>query len=312
MQVFGLLLSLMTISVHADILIRVRPHIVAQPGSEVRLVQLVDAQGVSSATETVLQSTSMTKAPAFGEKQELSPTSLMEVLRPLVQKERSRAKGSVHLLLPKSIVIDTLKRDITAEAVWKELLQVWQPLCSDCQLDVEGLSLPAIQGVRDWSLKITAELPRGSFSVPVSIVRADSAPVSAWISGRLVTKRKVPVAKKAFTMGERIQEGDISWEYRDITFSMDGVPAADTLAGQKIRRDIRVGDVIWANSVEKEKAIRRGDLVQIRSTEGDWEVSMSVVAQQDAVVGDVINLKNPKTNSNLTGVVTGQGEVELR
>jgi flagella basal body P-ring formation protein FlgA len=39
---------------------------------------------------------------------------------------------------------------------------------------------------------------------------------------------------------------------------------------------------------------------------------MSVVAQQDAMIGDVINLKNPKTNNLLTGQVTGFGEVELR
>lgn len=296
----------------ADTLIRVRPHVVAKPGSEVRLAQLVDAQGISSETETVLQSTSMTKAPAFGEKQELSQASLMEVLRPLVKNERRREKGSVHLLLPNSVIIDTLKRDLTTDAVWTELKQVWQPLCSDCQLDVEGLSLPAIQGVRDWSLKIKAELPRGSFSIPVSIVRADSAPVSAWVSGRLLVKRKVPVAKREIGFGERLQAKDVDWEFRDTTFAMDGIPSPDALGGQKIRRAVRAGDILWAGNLEIEKAIHRGELVQVKSSEGSWEVSMSVVAQQDAVVGDTINLKNPKTNSSLMGVVTGQGEVELR
>jgi hypothetical protein len=37
-----------------------------------------------------------------------------------------------------------------------------------------------------------------------------------------------------------------------------------------------------------------------------------VIAQQDAFVGDIINLKHPKTNTVLVGKVTGQGEVELR
>jgi flagella basal body P-ring formation protein FlgA len=43
-----------------------------------------------------------------------------------------------------------------------------------------------------------------------------------------------------------------------------------------------------------------------------WEVSMSVVAQQDAYVGDVVNLKHPRNGSSLVGKVTAQGEVDLR
>ena len=46
--------------------------------------------------------------------------------------------------------------------------------------------------------------------------------------------------------------------------------------------------------------------------EKNWEVSLSVVAQQDAYIGDIVNLKHPKTNTTLVGQVTGQGEVELR
>ncbi len=76
--------------------------------------------------------------------------------------------------------------------------------------------------------------------------------------------------------------------------------------------NLRAGDTLWLGLIEKEKAIRRGELVQVKSGEGLWEVSMTFVAQQDAVVGDVINLKNPKTNNVLTGQVTGFGEVELR
>jgi flagella basal body P-ring formation protein FlgA len=52
--------------------------------------------------------------------------------------------------------------------------------------------------------------------------------------------------------------------------------------------------------------------VTVKSGEKNWEVSISVIAQQDAFVGDIINLKHPKTNTVLVGKVTGQGEVELR
>ncbi len=299
-------------SAAADIFIRVRPHVVVTPNSEVKLSQLIHADGLSKTGEERAATIAMTKAPAYGERQELAPASMMEVLRPIVQAERLLSKQPVHLVMAKSVIVDTLKREITAESVTTELLQAWQPLCVDCKLEIEGLGLPAVQGVRDWNLKIKAELPRGSFSVPVEIVRLDQAPVSAWISGRLIAKRKVPVAKRSLSTGERVQTADFTWEFRDTSFAVDGVPPAEDIVGRKSKMGVRAGDILWASQLEKEKAIHRGEMVQVKSGQGLWEVSMTVVAQQDAVIGDIINLKNPKTNSILVGQVTGLGEVELR
>lgn len=298
--------------VNADVLVRVRPHVVVAPGSDVKLAQLVDAQGLSSASEAELQVTSLTKAPDYGDRQELAQASLMEVLRPIVQMERAKNKNVVHLILPKAVIIDTVKRSITADQVEAELRQVWQPLCTDCKLEIEGLSLPAIQGIRDWTLKLKRELPHGSFSIPLSIVREDMAPVTAWVNGRLIVKRKVPILKRVMAAGERVQPTDFEWDYKDTSFSLDGIPQPEDMVGRRLRQALRAGDTLWLGLLEKEKAVRRGELVQVKSGEGLWEVSMSVVAQQDAMIGDVINLKNPKTNNLLTGQVTGFGEVELR
>jgi flagella basal body P-ring formation protein FlgA len=125
-------------------------------------------------------------------------------------------------------------------------------------------------------------------------------------------KRKVPVAKRIVNIGERVLASDFTWEYRDTSFAIDGIPLAEELNGKRMKQGLRANEVLFRGMLEKERAIRRGDLVQLRSSEGAWEVTMSVVAQQDAFVGDVIGLKNPKTNTMLMGQVTGQGEVELR
>lgn len=297
---------------NADVFIRVRPHVVVTPNSDVMLAQLVHAEGLSRTGTEKMRDTAMSKAPAYGERQELAPASLMEVLRPIVQSERMISKVPVHLVMSKSVIVDTLKRDITADGVSAELLQAWQPLCTDCKLEVEGLSLPAVQGVRDWTLKVKAELPRGSFSIPMDIIRMDRSPVSAWVSGRILVKRKAPVAKRALAPGERVQAADFAIEYRDTSFSTDGIPQDGEIVGRRLRSGARAGDILWASQLEKEKAVRRGETVQVKSSEGMWEVSMTVVAQQDAVIGDIINLKNPKTNNILVGQVTGLGEVELR
>lgn len=295
-----------------EVFIRVRPHVVVAPKSEVTLAQLIHTQGLSKAGQEKAAATTMTRAPAYGERQELASASLMEVLRPIVQVERKLTGRPVQLVMAKNVVVDTLKREITEESVTAELLQAWQPLCTDCKMEIEGLSLPVVQGIRDWSLRLKTELPRGSFSVPVDIVRLDKAPVNAWISGRLIAKRKVPVAKRALLTNERVQSTDVIFEFRDTSFSNDSAADLGEMIGRRVKAGVRAGDILWSANLEKEKAIRRGELVQVKSGSGLWEVSMTVVAQQDAVVGDIINLKNPKTNGVIVGLVTGQGEVELR
>lgn len=298
--------------VHAQSMLRVRPHVTVTPGSEIKLSQLVDAQGVSAETEKKMQAIIVTTAPAIGEKQEISNAHLTSLLRPIMQEERERSQTAVHLVIPKSVSVGTEAREITSSAIEKELLQAWQPLCTDCRMEIDALSLPKVTAIRDYSLKLKADLPRGSFSVPVELIKEDGSLAQAWISGRLITKRKVPVARRLLNVNDRVTMEDFTWEFRDTSFAMDGVPNEEELTGKHMKQSLRNDQILFRGMLEREKAVRRGDLVQLKSSEGMWEITMSVVAQQDGFVGDTVTFKNPKTNNVLMGQVTGQGEVELR
>jgi flagella basal body P-ring formation protein FlgA len=312
LKLFGLILIAVTaVTTQAQVSLRVRPYAVVSPDTEVRLSQLVDAQGLSPEGQKRLSEIVLSRAPAHGERQEIANAGLTAALRPVLEAERARSV-KVQIVIPKSVTIDTIKREISAEMVTGELIQGWQPLCADCKLEIEGLSLPKVDGIKDWTMKMKAELPRGSFSVPVELIKMNGQALPAWISGRLSVKRKVPVAQRLLGAGERLEAKDIAWEYRDTSFSLDGIPDESELEGKKVKQSVRASDVLWRGNLEKEKAIRRGDLVTVRSADGMWEVSMSVVAQQDAYVGDVVNLKHPRNGSSLVGKVTAQGEVDLR
>ncbi len=306
------LLFSLSFTAHAEVLLRVRPHVVVPANSEVRLVQIVDAQGLSEEGMKQLNTVNLSTGPAEGERQELAEANISSAIRPVVAAERERTSARVHVIIPKSVIIDTMKRGISEETVKAELLQAWQPLCPDCKLEIEALSLPRIAGVRDWNMKLKAELPKGSFSVPVDIIRENGASAPAWINGRVLTKKKVPVAKRMLNMSERLQAGDINWEFRDTSYAVDGIPTAEEMTGKLMKQGLRAGDVIWRGMIEKEKAIHRGDQVTVKSGDGIWEVSMTVTAQADAYVGDMLNMKHPKTNVALMGMVTAPGEVELR
>ncbi|MGZ3722494.1 MAG: hypothetical protein ACXVA9_06170, partial [Bdellovibrionales bacterium] len=150
----------------ADAMLRIRPHIVVTPSSDVMLSQLVDGQGLSPELIAKMAVVSLSVAPAYGEKQELANANISSILRPLIQEERARNPGKLNLIIPKIVIIDTTKRDLEKDLVQMELMQAWQPLCTDCLLEVEALSLPRIEGIRDWTLRLKPELPRGSFSIP--------------------------------------------------------------------------------------------------------------------------------------------------
>lgn len=310
---FGLLVLALTSS-HAwsAAMIRVRPHVVVPPNSEVHLSQLMDTQGLSQESLQKIAAVSVSKAPEYGEKQEIASANIVEILREIVQKERERSKEAVHLIMPKTVIIDTIKRELSADLISNELMEAWQPLCADCKLEIESLSPPVITDVRDWTLKIKPELPKGSFSIPVEIVRETGGPISAWVNGHLVTKRKVPVAKRMINANERLQATDFTWEYRDTSYALDTIPSDDEITGKRLKQTLRASDILWRNLLEREKAVHRGEIVQLKSSAADWEVSLSVIAQQDGYVGDVINFKNPKTNNILVGEVVGQDEVVLR
>ncbi len=295
----------------AQVSLRVRPHVVVSPESEVRLSQLVDAQGLSGEGVRALGEVALSRAPAFGERQEIASAALTSALRPVVEIERARGV-KVQTVIPKSVTVDTVKRQITRELVEAELKQAWQPLCQECRLELDGLSPPKVDEIRDWSMRLKAELPRGSFSVPVEIVKSNGSLLPAWISGRLAVKRKVPVAQRLMNPSERVELKDIAWEFRDTSYSLDGIPTEDELVGKRVKQGVRAGEALWRGNLEKEKAVRRGELVTVRSGSGLWEVSMSVIAQADAYVGDTVNLKSLKSNTVLVGLVTGQGEVDLR
>jgi len=309
---FAVVLLLISELVSAEVMLRVRPHVVVAPGSEVKLEQIIDAEGLSPEGRAKLSTINLSVAPAAGERQSLAQANISSVLRPIVQAERENSSSRVHVVIPKTVIIDTVKREISEAMVTAELMQAWQPLCADCRLEIEALSLPRIDKIRDWTMKLKAELPRGGFSIPVELIRENGSSFSAWISGRLLTKKEVPVAKRMLKANDRLQPEDVAWEYRDTSFAFDGIPTKEDLVGKHMKQGLRAGEVLWRGLIEKEKAIRRGDTVTVKSGDGIWEVSMNVVAQQDAFIGDIVNMKHPKTNAALVGRVVARGEVELR
>lgn len=283
----------------------VRAHSMIDHGSPVVLGDIVDLRGIDEGMKAQLIHLPLSAAPGVGETLEFSMTAISGLLRNALNfSDLPKVK------IPHQVMIERASHKFESATVEKELMKLWQPSCRDCKLELDQLSLPAGK-FDNWRLNAKSDLPRGGFSIPMD-VQKDDQHETLWVQGHLTIQKLVPVAKRVIYFGERVQQGDVDWAWRDVTMAQDGTPSSGEVVGRRVKAPLRAGDIVFAGNLEREKALRRGELARVISGEKGWQVSINAIAQQDADVGDTVTLKNPRTNRALTGVVIAKDEVEVQ
>jgi flagella basal body P-ring formation protein FlgA len=285
--------------------ITVRQHSVIQHDSPVVLGDILEFRDVDTTIKQVLMTVPLAAAPNAGEKLVFSSAAISGFVRTALAELKS---APPKLWIPKLVVVERLTHQWDRASIEKELIGFWQPLCADCQLEIDQLSLPS-GTFTDWKMAPKKELPHGGFSVAVAISKLGET-VNLWLQGNLIVRRSVPVAKRALFIGERAQPNDFEWSFRDVTFSQDGVPTASDIGNRRMKSSLRANDILWSGMLERDKAVHRGDQTRVVTSHGGWEISLSAIAQQDAEIGDTITLKT-KSNRDLTGVVSAKDEVSI-
>ncbi|CSB03551.1 flagellar basal body P-ring biosynthesis protein FlgA [Vibrio cholerae] len=80
------------------------------------------------------------------------------------------------------------------------------------------------------------------------------------------------------------------------------------MIGAKIKKNIRVGDVIEQNDV---CIVCRNESVVIRAGKSGMSITTKGTAMSDGVVGEQIKVKNDKSNRIIDAQVSGVGEVTV-
>jgi len=283
-----------------------RTHSLIEHGSPVILGDIVETMDLDPRLRDRLMKLPLATAPNPGEKIEFTSAAISGLLRPVL----NYLQGIPKLKIPNHVVIERSSHVWEQAVIEKELLNFWQPMCKDCQLEIDRISLPAGK-FENWKMTPKRDLPRGAFSVPVEIANAGQTAM-LWIQGNLLIRKSVPVAKRAIFFGERISAADFDWTFRDVTLSQDGVPVLEEIANHRIKSSLRANDILFDGMLEREKAVKRGEVARVISSQGAWAVEVNAIAQQDADIGDTIKLITTRTNKNLTGTVVAKGEVEIQ
>lgn len=310
MMVMGLVSLISLNSAQAQVVIQFKAEHTAAPDTSVTLLDLITDESLpaSEAIRQKLKSQVITKVQKEGERIELSLSSLTQYLKASLSDDE---KNQYRFALPKVLKIVTESPKLTLESVEKAILEKWKARCEECQIKISDLQLPP-GSFKNWELVVPHEISKASFNIPLRVKMENGRDSQYWVNGKVDVLKEVPVAQRALYIGERIQSEDIKFEWRSTTFANDGTPSKNLIFGMRVKTPVSANQILWSRNLEREKAMKRGEVVRVISSGGTWELSTTAIAQKDAEIGDVIELKPLKAGKILSGIVIGQGEVQIK
>lgn len=309
-MIFNFIILAVTV-LHAKAFIDVKSKVEFSSVEYITLGMISEYQNVPHEIQEKLNKIVLGNAPKAGERRVFSNAAIAMAFRKHLPGDWAK-KVQVHI--PNEVRVNVRDLKWNQENIKKQLVETWQQHCQDCQLQLQYLNLPYLSSennIEEWSVDAGKDLPKGSFHIPVYIKQAQQPLKQYWLSGQLRIYKKVPIVAKAMAMGEIFSQDFVEWAERDVTFAYDGTPFVRDILGKRTSQALRAGNIIWQNLILREKAILRGDMVKLIIGTETFEVSTMGRAENDAYVGDTVQVKNLKSNKVVSGAVTGKNEVRI-
>jgi len=293
----------------ASPVIEIRAYTKIKKQKVIRLSDIAKLEGFAKAMQKKLKAIVLGNAPEVGEKRIFTNRAIAEILRKNLNSE-----DKPQFKIPRKIVIENKGFELSKQNIEKDLKKLWGKKCRACRFVVTSMSLPLFHyemKTAKWEVFYDGPLPKVTVSARIKVDEKSALINTYWVTGTVEVHKKVPVLKRAFYIGERIREGDFSYQWRNVAFYTDGIPEKHELIGKRVRLSLRADSILLFNSIEREKALKRGDTVRVTSGKEGWQVSILGKALQDGQVGDRIHIKNPKTKKVISAIVKSKGEAVI-
>ncbi len=181
-----------------------------------------------------------------------------------------------------------------------------------------------------YEINVTLRIPKAAHSLPKCdtplAVKANSVDVGrtriyascsapSWrlkLSANSTVKTQVLVASNSLSKGHRLQSSDYQLQNMVLSTPQKAFFYKDTLNGRKLKRKLTAGDVITSKHLELEYAVKKDDTVTIFLKSGTFSLTTEGIAEQSAVLGDTIKIRNKQSGKQLIGTVIGTRQVEVR
>jgi flagella basal body P-ring formation protein FlgA len=253
----------------------------------------------------------MGQAPQTGQKIIFTNSALALAFRKVLTEEENK---NYQLVLPSQISVKVQDNSYNSENIKNAIIQIFQKKCESCRVVIKNLNLPLISPndkVLKWTIESDINLPKATFNVPIVIENQESKNKQYWITGQIAIFKKVPVAAKIINRGDKLTMENIRLEERDITFSLDSAPIYTDLIGKQTNQFLKAGDVLWHSVILREKAVSRGEIVKLILGTDQFEITTTGKVNQDAYIGDQVEIIPLGGNRVIMGSVTSKSEVRI-
>jgi flagellar basal body P-ring formation protein FlgA len=208
--------------------------------------------------------------------------------------------------------------NITADDVSKAIAEQLQLQAVEKKADVSLIAgTPSILYSADHPLKISIhalqiDTQSRRWQAQAYILAAGKTETVKPVSGSYIPLVDVPVLKRQLAKTDVIEEKDLgSKAIPDRFVRKDTVTDAKLLIGQSPRSIISADRPIRQGEISSPILIKKGQSVQLTYTNPYMSLKATGVALQDGAAGDMIRVKNDKSEKAVGGRVVANGRVEV-
>ncbi len=233
-----------------------------------------------------------------------TPTALLFGLLTLAWLAGSTARGATG----PNHSLDDIREQVEAF-----VLASGDPNASDVKVEVG--SLDARLRLPQCQAPLTTFLPPGRAlraNATVGVSCEGQRPWKVYVPVRVRTFVAVAVLANPVPRGEVVEPSDLRLEVRDVAGLRSGYyTRIEEAAGMVARRTLNRDAALSANMLTRPRLVKRGQRVTLVAGNAAVQVRTEGLALRDGVRGQVIGVRNVRSNRVIEGIVVSPGVVEV-
>lgn len=175
---------------------------------------------------------------------------------------------------------------------------------------LEPIAIPTNTLERVVIADLSVDLRAGRFSSHVEVAPGTPQARRLRLSGRVFETLEIPVPVRAVNRGDVIGPHDLRWQVIRTNQVQAGIlTTPGEMVGMAATRSLRPGDMIRVRDVERPVLVSRGSLVTMSLRTAFMTLSAQGRALENGSVGDVVRVRNLRSNQTVLGTVTADGSI---
>ncbi len=189
-----------------------------------------------------------------------------------------------------------------------KILSVSSNNCETCDFKISISSVPKNID-SSWDLDLNIDLNKKSLMIP--IFSTSPAMQKGWVTIELKKYQNIFVSKQDIKSNESITEQMVTKEVREVSSIRSIITSMQELSGKQTNRYISSGQILNAQDFKKELVLKKGQIVKAIYDNTQIQVSLSAVAEESGMIGDIIRFKNLDSQKIFSAKVLEKGLVQI-